>query len=641
MKLETNQQNVNVHGDFAVSDFNIGDISFIVDMFADKVYSHKERAVIRELACNAHDSHVQAGTTDIPFDVHLPTQLEPYFSIRDYGTGLTDQEVRNIFAGIGISTKRDSNDVIGCFGIGSLSPYSLCDSFTVKSYHNGTLRHYTCYRDENRKPVVALLVESATDEHNGLEVNVCVEDRVFDFEQEALYVFRFWDGTLPNINNKKVSTNCQNQRDEYVFKGDDFGLSSSWGTMFAVMGNIAYKIPDEIEDIFDCSGYLKFDLGELNFDTARENLSMDDKTISAIQNKVKKIKSKLSERAIQQIDEQPTDFQKAKLAEQLSCGRLGEYVTASLDEYRLPRPNESVTFWQKKYSYSSEKYSTKHVPIGKDVEYYIHKERMQSRIKSYLKDFASGHTMVIFKDIKQANECKIDPELILDLDDLPKVVRHSYSTGGVGSKVKTFAYNETSSWSPAREFWKETELDINAGEIIYVEIKRWRPENGNRYISSSNNKICSTLETLRDCGINTPTVIGLKTAFLKTSLFKSGNFITLDDYVKREFIKIAPDTHSVYDKSNLRTIQTISNCTNSKEAQEILDFSMSLGSNKIGEICERIGIDLPPQKDTSLQDRMDSFFDRFEMFTILSDWEIQTHKGIVERYIEKVGCVTQ
>ena len=136
MKIDTESQDVNVHGDFETSEFAIGDIAFIVDMFADKVYSHKERAVIRELSCNAHDSHILAGTTDVPFNVHLPTQLEPDFTIRDYGTGLTDSEIRNIFAGIGISTKRDSNEVIGCFGIGSLSPYSLTDSFIVTKNAN-------------------------------------------------------------------------------------------------------------------------------------------------------------------------------------------------------------------------------------------------------------------------------------------------------------------------------------------------------------------------------------------------------------------------------------------------------------------------------------------------------------------------
>ena len=228
MKIDTESQNVNVHGDFETSEFAIGDIAFIVDMFADKVYSHKERAVIRELSCNAHDSHILAGTTDVPFNVHLPTQLEPNFTIRDYGTGLTDSEIRNIFAGIGISTKRDSNEVIGCFGIGSLSPYSLTDSFTVKSYKDGMCRTYTCYRDEERKPVVALLTELATDEDNGLEVSLTVEDRVWEFQREAINVFKFWEGTLPNINDDSVVEQCKEQREKYVFQGDDFGLTPSW-----------------------------------------------------------------------------------------------------------------------------------------------------------------------------------------------------------------------------------------------------------------------------------------------------------------------------------------------------------------------------------------------------------------------------
>ncbi len=110
MKLEQAPQDVILSDDFEQRDVAIGDIAFILDMFADKVYTHKERAVIRELACNAHDSHVIAGTQDIPFDVHLPTSLEPWFSLRDYGTGLEDHDIENIYGAIGVSTKRDSNE---------------------------------------------------------------------------------------------------------------------------------------------------------------------------------------------------------------------------------------------------------------------------------------------------------------------------------------------------------------------------------------------------------------------------------------------------------------------------------------------------------------------------------------------------
>ena len=99
MKLESKPQNVQTTGDMQTSQFSIGDIAFIVDMLADKTYTYKERAVIRELACNAHDSHVAAGTTDVPFKVHLPTQLEPWFALRDFGTGLSDKGVRTIITG--------------------------------------------------------------------------------------------------------------------------------------------------------------------------------------------------------------------------------------------------------------------------------------------------------------------------------------------------------------------------------------------------------------------------------------------------------------------------------------------------------------------------------------------------------------
>ena len=87
MKMDTGTQDVKVHGDFETSEFAIGDISFIVDMFADKVYTYKERAVIRELSCNAHDSHIMAGTTDIPFDVIFDSDDEDCL-----GCGDTDDE---------------------------------------------------------------------------------------------------------------------------------------------------------------------------------------------------------------------------------------------------------------------------------------------------------------------------------------------------------------------------------------------------------------------------------------------------------------------------------------------------------------------------------------------------------------------
>ena len=635
MKMDTGTQDVAVHGDFDTSDFAIGDIAFIVDMFADKVYSHKERAVIRELSCNAHDSHIMAGTTDIPFEVHLPTQLEPYFSIRDYGTGLTDDEVRNIFAGIGVSTKRDSNEVIGCFGIGSLSPYSLTDSFTVESYIDGTCRTYTCYRDEDRKPVVALITETGWGGENGLKVSLSVEGKWYEFSEEAQNVFKFWEGTTPKINDKSVLRKIEETRDSYAFKGEDFGLTASWGSMHALMGNIAYRIPDELDE-FDTNGYLKFELGEINFDTARENLSMDDKTKQAIKAKFQEVKDKLATEASQQIDALPTAFQRAVMADRLRGGNLGKHVKADLDKYLLPEASKEFTYFQRSYR-STDKGTSKRVPVGDNIEYYRHKDRMQTRIRNYIAD-RNRLTMVILSD-EQIKDCLIDDDVLLDLDDLPKVVRQSYSTAG--STVKTFEFDRDNRGYSDSEYWNETELTIDGDEIVYVEINRWQPQDG-RLVYYCNRDIARALGRLEKCGFSAPSVVGLKTAFLKTKQFQKGNFISFEEYVKRELGANAPTTYYKFNKDDYEAIQTLNKHIDCSEVSDIIKLAEDKANSEISVWIATLNgdretayIEAEIAEDLYLQECMDAFMKKYEMLTFLSMWEFrdEDNRSKIANYI--------
>ena len=632
MKLDIGAQDVKVHGDFETSEFAIGDIAFIVDMFADKVYSHKERAVIRELSCNAHDSHILAGPTDIPFEVHLPTQLEPHFSIRDYGTGLSDDEIRNIFAGIGISTKRDSNDVIGCFGIGSLSPYSLTDSFTVKSYKDGVCSTYTCYRDEERKPVVALLTNLDTDEANGLEVSLTVEDRVWEFEREATQVFRFWEGTLPEINNQSVVKECEEQRKQYVFNGDDFGLSPEWGNMVALMGNIAYAIPRELDE-FDTVGYLKFELGELNFDTSRENLSVDDKTKQAIKDKFQTVKDKLANEACQQIEQESTVFKRAVMANGLRCGSLGQHVKVDMSKYDLPTPSKDITYFSRTYG-RTDKGTCGRILIDTHVKYYRHKDRMQSRIRQYLKD-RHKLTMVILTD-EQVKECKIDDDVLLDLEDLPKITRQSYVKSG--SKVKTFTFKlDNDNWYyKSSEHWEETELTIDEKEIVYVEINRWEPVKTS-VVYSSLRDVGRTLDNLKECGLSVPTVAGLKTSFIKTKQFKDGNFIDLKDYVKRELEANSPSTHYKFSRRKYENLKDLNRLIDCQQVTDIITLIESCKNSAIStwtaNLSEHNFISTEMQEDSLPQDKIDDFYSKYELLPIFSCWEIRDNKHKIARYL--------
>ena len=65
------------------------DIGHIAYILSAKLYSDPVLAVVREYICNGTDAHVECGKKDLPVRVHAPTELEPYFSVRDFGKGIT------------------------------------------------------------------------------------------------------------------------------------------------------------------------------------------------------------------------------------------------------------------------------------------------------------------------------------------------------------------------------------------------------------------------------------------------------------------------------------------------------------------------------------------------------------------------
>ena len=633
MKLDTTPQDVAVSGNFKTSAFGMEASAHAFDIIADKIYTHKIRAVIREICCNAHDAHQEAGNPE-PFDVHLPTQLEPHFTVRDYGVGLSDNDVRFIFCNTFKSTKQNTNSQIGCLGLGSKSPFCLADSFTVKSWHDGMCRTYSCYRDEQRKPNVALLTETPSDESNGIEISLSIEDKVYEFEQDAIEVFRYWEYT-PNINNKMVVAEIQLKRDRFSFIGDEFALSPNYGTMKAVMGNVAYDIPDELDD-FDSEGYLKFDLGEISFDAGRESLSLDDRTKQAIKDKFKKVKHQLAETAIQQIKEKSTPFQRAILANELGGGQLGRHITADLSEFTLPELSESFVYFQRHYG-STERNTSKRIPLGKNIDYYEFKPKFTTRIRHHLKD-CYRHTIVLLTP-EQITECKIDVDVLKDLNDLPKVARQNYSPG---STVKTFTFASPKyHWSiKDSRYWEENELEIDGDEMVYVEINRWEPQESrsfasskaHHYISGTNQQIQATQARLKDCKIDVPVLHGLKTAYLKTKAFKSGNWIHLDDYVQREVAKIAPKGIYVYLQNDYDKIAKLHEKIKSPELDDWFEVAKSSKNGEIAKFCENLSI--PLEQDNFLQELHEDFFAKYPILTILSDWEI---KGNAEHIYEYIG----
>ncbi len=254
------------------------------DILSSGLYSNKAKAIVRELACNAADAHVSAGTENVAFTVHLPNEFEPYFSIRDFGTGLSRDDFENKYAVFFLSDKTDSDKYTGCMGLGSKSPLAYTDNFTVTSYYNGTQYSYVWYKDADGIPAWALAGEQETDEPNGLEVQFSVLFKDFDdFYKETENVLRYFQAPF-TVTGHKIDPEIKN----ILFEGDDWKIIKEG--KFAVMGNVAYPI----DNTWKLSGgawkalsykgvVLYFDIGELDITASRESLDYTPKTISAIQ----------------------------------------------------------------------------------------------------------------------------------------------------------------------------------------------------------------------------------------------------------------------------------------------------------------------------------------------------------------------
>lgn len=315
MKLNTAPDNpVSMGGIAHVSEFRIRNSAKAFGILSSGLYANKIRAIIRELGCNAVDSHVAAKRPDTAFDVHLPTMLAPHFAIRDYGTGLNHDQVCNIYTTYFESTKSDSNDFIGALGLGSKSPFSYTDNFTVTAIQNGQRGIYSAFINDTGVPSVALMGQDETDEPDGVEVRFAVEDR-YDFAkfvEEAQSVFKHFR-VKPNFTGAACKIDETEYRRMDIIPGVHERASGHYDRgNNAIMGHIEYPIDvpkaqlgKDLESLTDMRLDIHFDIGDIEFQASREGLQYTPSTIDAIRKKYTEIAKVIDQIVFDEADAIP------------------------------------------------------------------------------------------------------------------------------------------------------------------------------------------------------------------------------------------------------------------------------------------------------------------------------------------------
>jgi hypothetical protein len=276
------------------------DFAKLFNILRNLTYSDPILAVIREYSTNAIDAHIAAQKPNEQIVVSLPNVLDSFFKVRDFGLGLTDQEITDIYANYGSSTKERTNDETGMLGIGCKSGFAYNDSFMVNSYKDGTLTIWNAFIDTSNLGQMAKMGEVPTDEPNGIEVVIPVKnDDIHKFREKAFNLFAFFKiaPKFLNVPDDELAA-FEAKRNRTPMYADPSGKWSYFGDKspsYAVMGNIPYPVDskvfgsdmaEELRKIIESGIILNFNIGELEFAASREALQYTPHTKKAIMDRL-------------------------------------------------------------------------------------------------------------------------------------------------------------------------------------------------------------------------------------------------------------------------------------------------------------------------------------------------------------------
>lgn len=285
--------------------FTIAANAKMFEILYSKIYTYKIDAIVRELAANAYDSHVEAGQKDVPFNVVLPNPMYPYFEIEDFGIGMDNDDVMEIYTSYGTSTKTQTNDLIGGLGLGSKTPFAYTDMFTIRARKNLVERTYTAYIGADGRPTVSMLNEKPTDQHNGVQIKIPVKSGdMGSFKASCEFILSLYD-PVPHVTGSGFQFCVDHQA---ISRLKDYSIifsktlkevtSQLYGnggnsSIFVIMGNVAYPIKlyslsvtlrsdlySMLSSKYNQTIFIRFPIGSLEISASREALSFDSEGVT-------------------------------------------------------------------------------------------------------------------------------------------------------------------------------------------------------------------------------------------------------------------------------------------------------------------------------------------------------------------------
>lgn len=172
LALHTNTLETNVPA--KTKSFGVKNAAKLIGLLRNNVYTYKIGTPVQEYMSNARDAMREAKSTK-RIIVTVPNQMNPVFKVRDFGPGISIDRMDTVFIEYGGTTKDDTNDQAGGFGIGSKSAWAYTDSFTVTTITGGIKYVYVMHTGSNNEGSYSLISEEHSDEETGTEIQIAVK----------------------------------------------------------------------------------------------------------------------------------------------------------------------------------------------------------------------------------------------------------------------------------------------------------------------------------------------------------------------------------------------------------------------------------------------------------------------------------
>ena len=283
------------------------------------LYKDPELAVIREYYTNALDSHIEAKQSK-PVEITLPDAYNPVFVIKDFGIGMSEASLREIYAKYGASTKRQTNDQVGAFGLGCKSALTITTQFTLVAVKDGMKSTAIISRTSEGINTVDIPVVVETEEENGVTVSIPIPN-YRSFNQKAEHFFRFSKPELLTVQDRNIEFILKDYK-EVPLEDMDFSIhfdqesNNYWASpSYVLVGNVPYELTSsELTEAFEkcdirvrpellnISKIFQVPIGSVDLAPSREGLRFTTRTQNMLKKMVRAYHDTILKQAQEEID---------------------------------------------------------------------------------------------------------------------------------------------------------------------------------------------------------------------------------------------------------------------------------------------------------------------------------------------------